>query len=539
MARLGVGDDEVSGPVRVLIADKMDPKAAALFRQRGIDVDEKPGISPDELAAIIGGYDGLAVRSSTKVSAAIMDAALPRLKVIGRAGIGVDTIDVPAASARGIVVMNTPFGNSITTAEHAIAMLFALAREIPQADQSTQAGKWEKNRFVGVELAGKTLGLVGCGNIGSIVADRAHGLKMKVVAYDPFLSPERAVELGVDKVELDELLERADFITLHTPLTDQTRGILGREALAKTKPGVRIVNCARGGLIDEAALKEGLESGHIAGAALDVFSAEPAKDNALFGTRGLICTPHLGASTTEAQVNVAIQVAEQMSDFLLLGGITNAVNVPSLSAEEAPRLKPYMGLAEMLGRLVGQVAGTEIRSIDVEVEGHAATLNIKPISGAVLAGVMRCWSDTANMVNAPYLAKERGLAVREIRNEGEGDYHTLVAVTVGTEQGEKRVEGTLFGNRAPRLVKIFGVPVEAELTGQMIYIVNSDEPGFIGALGTALGENRINIATFNLGRREAAGEAVALVAVDDPITPGLARQLCALPGVREVVPLSF
>jgi D-3-phosphoglycerate dehydrogenase len=539
MARLGVGDDEVSGPVRVLIADKMDPKAAALFRQRGIDVDEKPGISPDELAAIIGGYDGLAVRSSTKVSAAVMDAALPRLKVIGRAGIGVDTIDVPAASARGIVVMNTPFGNSITTAEHAIAMLFALAREIPQADQSTQAGKWEKNRFVGVELAGKTLGLVGCGNIGSIVADRAHGLKMKVVAYDPFLSPERAVELGVDKVELDELLERADFITLHTPLTDQTRGILGREALAKTKPGVRIVNCARGGLIDEAALKEGLESGHIAGAALDVFSAEPAKDNALFGTRGLICTPHLGASTTEAQVNVAIQVAEQMSDFLLLGGITNAVNVPSLSAEEAPRLKPYMGLAEMLGRLVGQVAGTEIRSIDVEVEGHAATLNIKPISGAVLAGVMRCWSDTANRVNAPYLAKERGLAVREIRNEGEGDYHTLVAVTVGTEQGEKRVEGTLFGNRAPRLVKIFGVPVEAELTGQMIYIVNSDEPGFIGALGTALGENRINIATFNLGRREAAGEAVALVAVDDPITPGIARQLCALPGVREVVPLSF
>ena len=357
-----------------------------------------------------------------------MDAALPRLKVIGRAGIGVDTIDVPAASARGIVVMNTPFGNSITTAEHAVAMLFALAREIPQADQSTQAGKWEKNRFMGVELAGKILGLIGCGNIGSIVADRAHGLKMKVVAYDPFLSaPERALELGVDKVELDELLSRADFITLHTPLTDQTRGILDRDAIAKTKTGVRIVNCARGGLIDETALKEGLESGHVAGAALDVFSAEPAKDNALFGTPGLICTPHLGASTTEAQVNVAIQIAEQMSDYLLLGGITNAVNVPSLSAEEAPRLKPYMGLAEKLGRLVGQIAGTEIRSIDVEVEGAAAELNIKPITGAVLAGVMRTWSDTVNMVNAPYLAKERGIAVREIRNEGEGDYHTLVS----------------------------------------------------------------------------------------------------------------
>src|SRR5215213_1373675 len=379
MARLGVGGDGVSERVRVLIADKMDPQAAAVFRERGILVDEKPGLSPLELAAVIDEYDGLAVRSSTKVTATIMDAALPRLKVIGRAGIGVDTIDVPAASARGIVVMNTPFGNSITTAEHAIAMLFALAREIPQADQSTQAGKWEKNRFMGVELAGKTLGLIGCGNIGSIVADRAHGLKMKIVAYDPFLSPERAIELGVEKVELDELLARADFITLHTPLTDQTRGILSREALAKTKKGVRIVNCARGGLIDEEALKEALENGHVAGAALDVFAEEPAKDNPLFGTPGLICTPHLGASTTEAQVNVAIQIAEQMSDFLLLGGITNAVNVPSLSAEEAPRLKPYMGLAEKLGRLIGQIAGTEIRSIDIEVEGAAAELNIKPI----------------------------------------------------------------------------------------------------------------------------------------------------------------
>jgi len=529
----------MSDPCKVLIADKMDPKAAAIFRDRGIDVDEKPGLSPDELAAIIGNYDGVAVRSSTKINAAAMDAGLPRLKVIGRAGIGVDTIDVPTASARGIVVMNTPFGNSITTAEHAIAMLFALAREIPEADRSTQGGKWEKNRFMGVELAGKTLGLIGCGNIGSIVADRAHGLKMKVVAYDPFLSPERAVELGVEKAELDELLARADFITLHTPLTDQTRGILSREALAKTKPGVRIVNCARGGLIDEAALKEALDSGHVAGAALDVFAEEPAKDNPLFGTRGLICTPHLGASTTEAQVNVAIQIAEQMSDYLLLGGITNAVNVPSLSAEEAPRLRPYMALAEKLGRLVGQIAGTEIRSIDVEVEGAAAELNIKPITGAVLAGVMRTWSDTVNMVNAPYLAKERGLAVREIRNEGEGDYHTLVAVTVGTEHGPKRVEGTLFGNRAPRLVKIFDIQVEAELAGQMIYIVNDDAPGFIGALGTSLGENKINIATFNLGRHEAGGEAVALVAVDDPISADVSRQLHELPGVREGVPLSF
>src|SRR5260221_1773688 len=517
----------------------MDPRAAAIFRQRGVDVDEKPGLTPDDLNAIIGGYDGVAVRSSTRINAAAMDAGLPRLKVIGGAGIGADTIDVPAASGRERVVINTPFGNAITTAEHAIAMLFALAREIPQADQSTQSGKWEKNRFMGVELAGKTLGLIGCGNIGSIVADRAHGLKMKVVAYDPFLSPDRAVELGVDKVELDELLARADFITLHTPLTDQTRAIPSREALAKTRKGVRIVNCARGGLIDEVALKDALDSGHVAGAALDVFAQEPAKDNPLFGTPGLICTPHLGASTTEAQVNVAIQIAEQMSDYLLLGGITNAVNVPSLSAEEAPRLNPYMGLAEKLGRLVGQIAGTEIRSIDIEVEGAAAELNIKPITGAVLAGVIASWSDTVTMVNAPYLAKERGIAVREIRNEGESDYHTLVAVTVGTDHGPNRVEGTLFGNRAPQLVHILGVPIEAELAGQMIYIVNTDAPGFIGALGTRLGENPINIATFGVGRRTQEGEAVALVAVDDPITAGVARQLQELPGVREVVPLSF
>ncbi len=526
--------------VRVLIADKMDDRAAAIFCERGIGVDEKPGLSPHELKAIIGGYDGLAVRSATKVTAQIMESALPRLKVIGRAGIGVDTIDVPAATARGIVVMNTPFGNSITTAEHTIAMIFALAREIPQADQSTQTGKWEKSRFMGVELSAKTLGLIGCGNIGSIVADRAHGLKMKVIAYDPFLTPDRAIELGVEKIELDDLLRRADFISLHTPLTDQTRGILGREALAATKPGVRIVNCARGGLIDEQALKDGLDSGHIAGAALDVFEKEPAKESPLFGTPGLICTPHLGASTTEAQVNVAIQIAEQMSDYLLLGGITNAVNMPSLSAEEAPRLRPYMKLAEQLGRLVGQIAGEEVRAIDIEVEGAAAELNIKPITGAVLAGLMGTYSDTVNMVNAPWYAKERGLDLREIRHEREGDYHTLVAVTVGTaDGGRRRVAGTLFGNRAPRLVDIFGVRVEAELSPHMIYIVNTDAPGFIGALGTMLGANGINIATFNLGRRNVGGEAMALVAIDDPIPPDLAEALHKLPGVREVVPLSF
>ena len=524
--------------VRVLISDKMDPKAAAIFRERGIEVDEISGETPDQLIARIADYDGLAIRSSTKVTKAVLDAAR-NLKVVGRAGIGVDNVDIPAATQRGVVVMNTPFGNSITTAEHAIALMFALARQLPEADASTQAGKWEKNRFMGVEVTGKTLGLIGAGNIGSIVAARALGLKMKVVAFDPFLTPERAIDLGIEKVELDELLKRADFITLHTPLTDQTRGILSRENLAKTKPGVRIINCARGGLIDEAALKDGLDSGHIAGAALDVFETEPAKDSPLFGTPGFVSTPHLGASTSEAQVNVAIQVAEQMSDYLLLGGVTNAINMPSLSAEEAPKLKPYMALAESLGRLVGQVLGDDIRGVAIEVEGAAAQLNPKPITGAVLAGLMGTYSDTVNMVNAPVLAKERGLDVKEVRHEREGAYHTLVSVEALTAKGPRRVAGTLFGANAPRLVELFDIEIEAELNGAMLYIVNTDSPGFIGKLGTALGDAGINIATFNLGRRKARGDAVALVAVDGKIGSEVVDTLCNLDGVRKVVPLSF
>jgi D-3-phosphoglycerate dehydrogenase len=516
----------------------MDPNAAEIFRAAGIEVDEKPGLSRQELKAIIGEYDGLAIRSSTKVTADLLEAA-DNLKVVGRAGIGVDNVDIPAATAKGVVVMNTPFGNSITTAEHAIALMFALARELPAADSSTQAGKWEKNRFMGVELTSKTLGLIGAGNIGSIVADRALGLKMKVIAFDPFLTPERALDLGIEKVELDDLLARADFITLHTPLTDQTRNILSRENLARTKKGVRIINCARGGLIDEVALKDMLESGHIAGAALDVFVEEPAKASPLFGTPGFVATPHLGASTTEAQVNVAIQVAEQVSEYLTRGGVTNALNVPSLSAEEAPKLKPYMALAEKLGSLVGQIEGPRLTGVAIEVEGAAASLNQKPITGAVLAGLMRVYSDTVNMVNAPFLAKERGLDVREVRHDREGDYHTLVRVTVTTTDGEKTLAGTLFGNAAPRLVEIFGIKVEAELAGEMLYIVNDDQPGFIGRLGTTLGEAGVNIGTFQLGRRATGGEAVLLLSVDEHVPSDVIAQIKGLPGVRVAKPLRF
>ena len=490
------------------------------------------------MIARIGDYDGLAIRSSTKVTKDVL-AAAKNLKVVGRAGIGVDNVDIPAASAQGVVVMNTPFGNSITTAEHAIALIFALARQIPEANAQTQAGKWPKNDFMGVEVTGKTLGLIGAGNIGSIVASRALGLRMKVVAFDPFLSPERAVEMGIEKVELDDLLARADFITLHTPLTDQTRNILSAENLAKTKKGVRIVNCARGGLIDEAALKAALDSGHIAGAALDVFQTEPAKDSPLFGTPGFICTPHLGASTNEAQVNVALQVAEQMADFLVNGGVTNALNMPSLSAEEAPKLKPYMALAEQLGSMVGQLTTGAIPRISIHAEGAAADLNIKPIVAAVLAGFLRIQSATVNMVNAPFLAKERGIEVREIKSEKAGDYHTLIRVSVKTDAGERSVAGTLFSNSEPRLVELFGIKVEAELDGPMMYIVNEDAPGFIGRIGTLLGENAINIGTFNLGRREAGGEAVLLLSVDSPVKGEMLDKAKALPGVKRVMALAF
>ena len=523
---------------KVLISDKMSSRAAEIFRARGIEVDEKPGLSKDELLAIIGDYDGLAIRSATKVTAPVLEAAT-RLKVVGRAGIGVDNVDVPAATRHGVVVMNTPFGNSITTAEHAIALLFALARQLPEADASTQAGKWEKNRFMGVEVTSKVLGLIGCGNIGSIVAERALGLKMKVAAFDPFLTPERAKDLGVEKVTLEELLAKADFITLHTPLTDSTRNILSEENLANTQKGVRIINCARGGLIDEAALKKGLDSGHVAGAALDVFVQEPATESPLFGTANFISTPHLGASTDEAQVNVAIQVAEQMADVLLTGGVTNALNMPSLSPEDAPKLRPYMALAEDLGHLIGQLEADELRGVTVEVEGAAAQLNIKPITGAVLSGLMRTFSDTVNMVNAPSMARDRNIEVAEVRHERDTDYQTLVRVRVRTASGERSVAGTLFGAGRPRLVEIFGIKVEADFAEHMLFIVNEDKPGFIGRLGTMLGEAGVNIGTFHLGRRDAGAEAILLLSVDTEVAPPTLAALDRLPGVKTVKALAF
>jgi D-3-phosphoglycerate dehydrogenase len=522
---------------RVLIADKLSPAAVDIFKQRGVDADVKTGLSKDELIKIIGDYDGLAVRSATKADKDII-AAAKRMKVIGRAGIGVDNVDIPAATAAGIVVMNTPFGNSITTAEHAIAMMFALARQLPAADVSTQAGKWEKNRFMGVELYAKTLGLIGAGNIGSIVADRALGLKMKVVAYDPFLSPERAVEIGVEKVELDELLARADIITLHTPLTDKTRNILSAEALAKTKKGVLIVNCARGGLVDEAALRKLLDDGHVGGAAFDVFVEEPAKDNPLFGAENFIATPHLGASTNEAQENVALQVAEQMSDYLLTGAVTNALNSPSVTAEEAPRLKPFVALADKLGLLAGQMVDFGIKSIDIAYEGEVAKLNAKPLTAAALAGVMRPMLAEVNMVSAPAVAKERGITVSESRQEDSPIYESLVRITVTTEKGKRSFAGSVLAG-APRVVEVKGMDLDAPFMPTMLYVNNLDKPGFIGALGVLLAEANVNIATFNLGRVSAGDDAIALVGVDQEPSEALITKIQALPHVKEARVLRF
>ena len=512
---------------KVLISDELSEAAVEIFRSRGLEVDFQPQLGPDaaKLKEIIGNYDGLAIRSATKVKPDII-AAAKNLKVIGRAGIGVDNVDIPAATARGIVVMNTPFGNSITTAEHAIALMFAAARQLAAADVSTQAGKWEKNRFMGVELYAKTLGLIGCGNIGGIVADRALGLKMKVVAYDPFLSQERAVALGVEKVELDELLARADVITLHVPMTE------------KTKKGVIIVNAARGGLVDEAALREALESGHVSAAAFDVFTVEPAKQNVLFGAPNFIATPHLGASTNEAQENVALQVAEQMSDYLLTGAVTNALNMPSITAEEAPRLKPFAALAEKLGAFAGQIVDEGLEEVEIEYEGDVAKLNMNPLTASVLAGLLRPLLQDVNMVSAPAILKERGVPLTESTREGSPIYDSLIRIKVKTGGKWRSLAGTVVAG-APKIAEVKGMQLEAPFHPVMLFVNNSDKPGFIGALGTMLAEAQINIATFHLGREGAGEDAIALVGVDQIVSDDLLARIKALPQVRYAKVLRF
>ena len=525
---------------RVLVSDKLSETAVQVFRDRGVEVDYLPdlGKDRDKLAEVIGQYDGLAIRSATKVTEKILGNAA-NLKVIGRAGIGVDNVDIPAASKRGVIVMNTPFGNSVTTAEHAIALMFAVARQLPEASASTHAGKWEKNRFMGVELFNKTLGVIGAGNIGGIVCDRALGLKMKVVAYDPFLSEERARAIGVQKVELDELLARADFITLHVPLTDKTRNILGAENLAMTKKGVRIINCARGGLVDEAALAEAIKAGHVAGAGFDVFALEPATDSPLFNLPNVVVTPHLGASTTEAQENVAIQVAEQMSDYLLTGAVQNALNMPSVSAEEAAVMGPWLKLAGHLGDFVGQLTDEPIRAINVLYDGVAAEMNLKALDCGVISGVMKASNPDVNMVSAPVLAKERGVQLSTTRQEKTGVFDGFIKLTVVTDKRERSVAGTVFSDGKPRFIQIKGINIDAEIGAHMLYTSNEDVPGIIGLLGNTMGENDVNIANFTLGRSGVGRDAIALLYLDQVIDPKVVETLRSTGMFKQVRPMQF
>lgn len=525
---------------RVLVSDELSETAVQIFRDRGVEVDFQPqlGKDKDKLFEIIGNYDGLAIRSATKVTEKIIEAA-KNLKVVGRAGIGVDNVDIPAASRRGIIVMNTPFGNSITTAEHAIALMFAVARQLPAADASTQAGKWEKSKFMGVEITGKTLGIIGAGNIGSIVIARALGLKMHVLAYDPFLSKERAEEMGVTKVELDELFAGADFITLHVPLTDKTRNIIDASAIAKMKQGVRIINCARGGLVDEAALAAAIKSGHVAGAAFDVFEVEPAKESPLFGLPNVVCTPHLGASTTEAQENVALQVAEQMADYLVKGAVSNAINMPSITAEEAPILKPFIKLADVLGAFVGQVTDDPIKEIEILYDGVTANMNTKALTSALLAGLIRNQVADVNMVSAPIMIKEKGIVLAEVKRDKTGVYDGYIKLTVTTDSMSRSVAGTVFSDGKPRFIQIKGINLDADVGNHMVYIANTDVPGMIGFIGTTLGSAGVNIANFQLGRDKQGGDAIALLYVDGPISDEVLGKLTAHQAIRQAKPLVF
>ena len=525
---------------KVLVSDKLSETAVQIFRDRGIEVDFMPDLGKDKekLREVIGRYDGLAIRSATKVTEKILDAA-HNLKVVGRAGIGTDNVDKDAASRKGVIVMNTPFGNMITTAEHAIALMFAVARQIPEASASTQAGKWEKSKFMGVELTGKTLGVIGAGNIGGIVCDRARGLKMKVVAYDPFLGQEKADKMGVEKVELDELLARADFITLHVPLTDQTRNILSRDNLGKTKKGVRIINCARGGLVDEEALADLLKSGHVAGAGFDVFAEEPATDNPLFGLPNVVCTPHLGAATTEAQENVALQVAEQMSDYLLTGAVTNALNMPSVTAEEAKVMGPWINLSDHLGNFIGQMTDEPIKAINILYDGVVSEMNLEALTCSAVAGIMKSVNPDVNMVSAPVVAKERGVKISTTKQDKSGAFEGYIKLTVVTDKRERSIGGTVFSDGKPRFIQIKGINIDAEIGAHMLYTTNNDEPGIIGTLGQMMGENGVNIANFTLGRSAAGGEAIALLYVDAPVDGDVIKKLESTGKFQQVRPLNF
>lgn len=519
---------------KVLISDKMSPSAQAVFVSRGVDVTYEPGLSPDGLKEMIADYDGIAIRSATKITAEIIELA-KNLKVIGRAGIGVDNVDIPEASKQGIIVMNAPFGNTVTTAEHTVALALAAARFIPAATASTRSNKWEKSRFLGKELFRKNLGIVGIGNIGSLVIERFQGLKMRVLAYDPFISKERAEDLGVTLVEdLDSFWEQIDVLTVHTPLTPTTRHFVNSEAFDKMKTGVIVVNCARGGIVDESALYNALKSGKVYAAALDVYEQEPARNNPLFELDNVVLTPHLGASTHEAQVNVAAQIAEQMSDYLLKGAVQNALNIPSVSEQELPLLRPYLNLGEKLGTTLGQLTEAGVKRIEISYEGEVVKLNMKPITTSIVKSLLSPMLETTvNLVNALLIARERCIDVDETTRHFSDSFTSLIRVTITTEKRQRCVSGALFHGEEPRVVSMDEIPIEATPVGNLLFVANRDTPGLIGRVGTLLGNAGINIANFHLGREGAGGRAIAFINVDEEVPEEILGRLCAMENVLE------
>jgi D-3-phosphoglycerate dehydrogenase len=518
---------------RVLLSDPLgDEGLARLREQPDLEIVARPGLKPAELKEALRGFDALIIRSGSKVTADVLEGA-DRLRVIGRAGIGVDNVDVDAATKKGIVVMNTPGGSNVTTAEHAVTLLLALARYVPQAAAAVRAGRWERSRWVGTEVCNKTLGVVGLGNIGAIVAERAVGLRMKVIAYDPFVTLEAAARLRVELVTLDEMWQRADFVTVHTPLTPETRGLIGREALARMRKGVRIVNCARGGIVDEAALAEAIRTGHVAGAALDVLEQEPpAPDHPLLQLEQVICTPHLGASTGEAQVNVAVAIAQQVADFLCRGIIQNAVNVPSLSPEALQVLRPYLLLSEKLGVIHAQLLAEPPREITVQASGEVAEREIRSLTASVLRGLLGHLLESAvNYVNAPAIARERGIKVIESRAPQTSDYLNALSVIVRTASRTSVVEGAVFGSDTVRITKLDGFRMEAVPEGYVLMLHNRDVPGVVGRVGTLLGERGINIAGIELGRDRVGGMAISIIHVDDAVPPAVLEALRTVPEI--------
>ncbi|KAF0184568.1 MAG: D-3-phosphoglycerate dehydrogenase [Nitrospirae bacterium] len=516
---------------KVLISDNISSRCVEILKNAGLEVDVSTGLKPEELKSVIGEYSGLVIRSATKVTADLIDAA-ENLKVIGRAGSGLDNVDKAAASKKGIVVMNTPGGNTVTTAEHAIAMMFAAARKIAQANASMSSGKWEKKKFMGIELFNKTLGIIGLGKIGGEVAKRAQGLGMNVIAYDPFLSQERAAEMGIAKGAISEIMKRADFITVHTPLTAETRGLFNKESLKTCKKGVVLINCARGGIINEKDLLEALNSGQVGAAALDVFEVEPPVGNPLVGHENVVCTPHLGASTEEAQENVAVAVAEQIVDYLVYGTIRNAVNFPSIPADQVATLQPWINLADLMGSFTSQLFEDGITELTVEYRGDVAALNCQPITIAAIKGLLNpILLETVNFVNAPFIAKERGIEVKETKSKDSGDFQSLIVLKVKSATKERSVEGTLFSKKDPRIVRIDRYPVEILPEGPMLVMQNNDMPGVIGNIGTTLGNAGINIARMHFGRESAGGKALSVVNIDSPATDAVLEQIRTLPNI--------